>query len=499
MSKIFISYRSDDSPGYLGRLRETLERRVRSGDIFMSSRDIPGGAHFPSALQSAVASSKALIVLIGPYWLAPPGGAPHDLEAEDDFVRLEIATAIDKGIKIIPVTVGGAPVPETRDVPSALRPFLKRQAIPLSEATWAADCDRVLHALGVGRSPTLAVALAVLAIAATVGWLVMGSRVSVGPSSRMLSVDADRLVIVETPGNIERPIVEPVAVTIRPEETVVIEIREQNPLLFTYSTGVDARESASYADARALLDSLGELLASLPASAGSELRPLTVKGIGLDRLREDLEMLRLLSKSLGTDLAASLGGPPQVEALKRKYGDASIETLAGRLENAFTALGGIAKACMAGPLLTTDDGAPIRCDGPAAIALNVALTAKATAYSAKKAAGDGQGAEALRRELENDRESLASVLRPTLMEFVAGLLASEGAIHRQVETLRAVSADVLDLHTPLRVLTAPYNENQQSLTVLIGAASKYDRFLDAEARRRRDARLRKLTFVLMPS
>ncbi len=69
------------------------------------------------------------------------------LDEPDDFVRLEIAKALERGVRVIPVLVGGAAMPGAADLPEALRPLAVHQAIDLRDAHFHADADQLIDLL----------------------------------------------------------------------------------------------------------------------------------------------------------------------------------------------------------------------------------------------------------------------------------------------------------------------------------------------------------------
>jgi hypothetical protein len=92
MPKIFINYRRDDCLATAGRLHDHLAKAFGLRNLFMDVDHIPAGVDFKAHLDAQVASCDALLVLIGPQWLAATdlkGG--RRLDQADDFVRAEIA------------------------------------------------------------------------------------------------------------------------------------------------------------------------------------------------------------------------------------------------------------------------------------------------------------------------------------------------------------------------------------------------------------------------
>lgn len=168
-STVFISYRRDDCAGYAGRLEEALERACGAGTVFRDVRDIPAGESFVDVLHSRLSNARVVLVLIGPRW----GGATSDgrsrLTEEGDFVRLEVASALASNCKVIPVLLSGTNLPGNDELPEPLRPLRRRQTLGLNEASWDADVDRLIRALGVPtvrRKRLLIAGAAVVALAA---------------------------------------------------------------------------------------------------------------------------------------------------------------------------------------------------------------------------------------------------------------------------------------------------------------------------------------------
>ncbi len=121
MPKIFISYRRDDSGGRAGRLYDRLIDPFGQGQVFMDVDAIHPGLDFVDVVREAVGSCDALIAIIGREWLgASDGSGRKRLENPEDLVRLEIATALERDIHVIPVLVQGARMPVPPDLPEVL-------------------------------------------------------------------------------------------------------------------------------------------------------------------------------------------------------------------------------------------------------------------------------------------------------------------------------------------------------------------------------------------
>lgn len=147
MGGIFISYRREDSAGWTGRLSEHLKAQFGSKSIFMDIDTIAPGIDFTEALQSAVSSCDVLLAIIGPKWATATdkSGKPR-LEDPNDWVRAEVAAALKRKIRVIPVLVGGASVPTMDVLPDELDPLAQRQAHELTDKRWNFDVKELINA-----------------------------------------------------------------------------------------------------------------------------------------------------------------------------------------------------------------------------------------------------------------------------------------------------------------------------------------------------------------
>ena len=145
---IFISYRREDSSGHAGRLHDHLVTHFGAERVFIDVEGIEAGRDFAAVLDAALADSQAVVVVIGPRWLTvvDRDGRPR-IEAADDFVRLEIETALTLGRRLVPVLVQGARMPAEEELPGALGPLSRFQAFELSDRHWRSDMGRLLSLL----------------------------------------------------------------------------------------------------------------------------------------------------------------------------------------------------------------------------------------------------------------------------------------------------------------------------------------------------------------
>ena len=116
--RVFISYRREDTSGQAGRLYDALAKELGQDNVFMDVDTIDIGVEFRHAIESAVTSCDVLFAMIGPRWLTVADSrGERRLSRADDYVRLEIETALARNIRVVPALVAGAAMPGSDDLP----------------------------------------------------------------------------------------------------------------------------------------------------------------------------------------------------------------------------------------------------------------------------------------------------------------------------------------------------------------------------------------------
>jgi hypothetical protein len=114
LNSVELDRRGDD-PGFTQALYLRLEEDFSPDDLFM---DIEGhirpGHDFVEVLTRQVAAADVLPVLIGPRWAELLAARTAD---PNDFVTIEIEAAPKQSKRVIPVLVGGAPMPRADSLP----------------------------------------------------------------------------------------------------------------------------------------------------------------------------------------------------------------------------------------------------------------------------------------------------------------------------------------------------------------------------------------------
>jgi TIR domain len=147
-AKVFISYRRDDSAGYAGRVRDRLERELGRDLLFMDVDAIPLGTNFSKVLHEEVAKCGELLAIIGPNW--PDARDEHGnrrLDDPNDFVRIEIAAALQRDIPVIPILLDGARIPKADQLPEDLKELALRNGMEIRHASFQDDMNRLIRGL----------------------------------------------------------------------------------------------------------------------------------------------------------------------------------------------------------------------------------------------------------------------------------------------------------------------------------------------------------------
>ena len=151
---IFVSYRRDESAYAATWLYDRLVSRYGSSRVFRDFDTISPGADFYKEIANALKSCTALLAVIGRGWVtAAAKDGRRRLDDPDDWVRLEIETALSRGIRIIPVLVDGARMPCETDLPTTMAELAHRQAVELRPET--SNISDLISRLGVTAADSI--------------------------------------------------------------------------------------------------------------------------------------------------------------------------------------------------------------------------------------------------------------------------------------------------------------------------------------------------------
>jgi hypothetical protein len=156
--KVFISYRREDAAGFSHAIHDRLVETLSKDRVFMDVLGIEPGADFVEKLESAVRQCEVLIALIGTRWAGEDARGKARIADSQDWVHVELATALRRGIKVIPVLLDGARMPAVENLPSDLQSLVRMNATDVRASRLNADVwdltGATMSALGERWPPT---------------------------------------------------------------------------------------------------------------------------------------------------------------------------------------------------------------------------------------------------------------------------------------------------------------------------------------------------------
>ncbi|KOV86680.1 TIR domain-containing protein [Nocardia sp. NRRL S-836] len=180
--KVFISYRRDDAEQAATRLYDRLVAGYGTHRIFLDRRSLPLGHDFRPRLVDVLGRCDVALVVIGPRWLEL---LRERAGQREDYVLIEVETALATGKPVVPVLVDGAALPAAEDLPASIAvlphlqsarlrpgehfsedvPLMTAQLEELQKQHLRDSVTRVPR-----RTHRLGVAVFVLALLAPLGW-----------------------------------------------------------------------------------------------------------------------------------------------------------------------------------------------------------------------------------------------------------------------------------------------------------------------------------------
>lgn len=152
--KLFVSYRRNDTGGRAGRLVDALVAEFGTRNVFQDVEAMALGQSFSTQVEAAIATSDALLIVIGQEWLGVDDVGARRIDSADDFVRLEVSMALSLGISVVPVLVGGAALPPRAELPDDMSQMLGRQAVSIRDTSWHQDVGDLIRRLKGDHRPT---------------------------------------------------------------------------------------------------------------------------------------------------------------------------------------------------------------------------------------------------------------------------------------------------------------------------------------------------------
>jgi hypothetical protein len=154
MPRIAISYRRSDSAAIAGRIFDWLGERYGEDSVFMDIDKIPFGTDFRSHIREVLLRTDVLIAVVGANWLSHNDTGASRIQDAIDPVRVEIETALERKIAIIPVLVDGAKMPGSGELPATFGNFAYLNAPEISSGRdFRLHMERLIAAIDGGPQP----------------------------------------------------------------------------------------------------------------------------------------------------------------------------------------------------------------------------------------------------------------------------------------------------------------------------------------------------------
>jgi hypothetical protein len=141
MARVFISYRNSDTGSCAGQLAQRLAA-FQFESVFVDREAIGVGEDFADTIRAELARCQAVLVLMGPQWLAArdASGAPR-LEQAEDWVRREVAIALRLGLIVVPVLVDDARLPAVGELPADITAVARLNTYEFNSRYFKRDAD----------------------------------------------------------------------------------------------------------------------------------------------------------------------------------------------------------------------------------------------------------------------------------------------------------------------------------------------------------------------
>uniref|UniRef100_UPI0025CB8C57 toll/interleukin-1 receptor domain-containing protein n=1 Tax=uncultured Hyphomicrobium sp. TaxID=194373 RepID=UPI0025CB8C57 len=143
--KIFINYRREDTRADAARMRDRLAAAFGASNVFMDVDNLMAGQRFDQELAKALNECDVLLAVIGPQW--EPLLAERARSGGRDYVREEIAEALERGVIVIPVLIERVPVPAADRLPEDIRPLVLHQKHDVSHERFGRDVAELIQAI----------------------------------------------------------------------------------------------------------------------------------------------------------------------------------------------------------------------------------------------------------------------------------------------------------------------------------------------------------------
>ena len=148
MTTIFISHRRKDDPYAARSINDALCRKFGLRNVYFDLDSLQAGLDWRKQIDAMVKGCDVMLVVIGDRWLQVDESGRSRLEDEDDLVRFEVSSALNREIPVIPVLVGNASIPAKVNLHEVVRTLYYRQAVEVrATANFNAQIENLLKSI----------------------------------------------------------------------------------------------------------------------------------------------------------------------------------------------------------------------------------------------------------------------------------------------------------------------------------------------------------------
>ncbi|MQA29419.1 MAG: TIR domain-containing protein [Luteitalea sp.] len=150
---LFISYRRQDSRETVGRIHDHLRQAFEEKHLFLDADSQTAGEDYRIVIGRALERADVVLAVIGTRWLTVTDREDRRrLDDAEDMVRIELETALERNLLVIPVLIEGASMPGPAEVPPSIRPLCYRTAVPVRpDPDFKNDIERLVVTLRVSQ------------------------------------------------------------------------------------------------------------------------------------------------------------------------------------------------------------------------------------------------------------------------------------------------------------------------------------------------------------
>lgn len=136
---VFVSFRTSDAGYVAADLAAELGVLVGPKRVFRDSDTLVPGRPWPDELREALLRARVALAVIGPGWAGDRPVGSRRIDQPGDWVRQEVATALGRGVPVVPVLLDGARRPAELDLHADLAGLARLQTCRVSHRSLAAD------------------------------------------------------------------------------------------------------------------------------------------------------------------------------------------------------------------------------------------------------------------------------------------------------------------------------------------------------------------------